>query len=148
MKVILLEDVKAVGKKGDIVNASDGYARNFLFPRKLAQEATEGNLHIINQKKETERKKKLSEIEAAQKQADEIKGKTVKIQTKSGDGGRLFGAITNKDIAEALKKQFKFDIDKKKITAETIKHTGTYEAEIKIYPEISTKVTVIVSGDN
>lgn len=148
MKVILLQDVKSVGKKGEIVNASDGYARNFLFPRKLAQEATEGNLHIVNQKKEAERKKKLEEIEAAQKQAEEIKGKVVKIVTKAGEGGRLFGAITTKDIADSLKKQYNLDIDKKKITAETIKHTGTYEAEIKLYTEISTKINIVVSQEN
>lgn len=148
MKVILLEDVKSVGKKGEIVNASDGYARNFLFPKKLAQEATENNLHIINQKKENERKKKLQEIEAAQKLAEQIKGKVVKIIAKTGEGGKLFGAITSKDIAELLKAQYNFEIDKKKISVETIKHTGTFSAELKLYAEITTKITVEVSQEN
>lgn len=144
MKVILLLDVKGVGKKGDIVNASDGYARNFLFPRKLAQEANDSNLHILNNQKETERKKKTAEIEAAQKVAEELKGKELKIMVKSGEHGRLFGSITNKDISEAMKKQFKIDIDKKKIVVEPIKQLGTYDVEVKIYPEISTKIKVVI----
>jgi len=145
MKVILLADIKGVGKKGEVINASDGYARNFLFPRKLAQEATDANLTVLNNKKEAERKKKTAEIEAAQKQAEELKGKTVKIMAKSGENGRLFGAITSKDIADALKVQYKLDIDKKKIVVETIKLLGTYEAEIKLYPEVSTKVNVLIA---
>lgn len=144
MKVILLSDVKSVGKKGDIVNASDGYARNFLFPRKLAQEANESNLHILNNQKEAERKKKTAEIEAAQKLAEELKGREIRIMVKSGEHGRLFGSITNKDISDAMKKQFKIDIDKKKIVVEPIKQLGTYDVEVKIYPEISTKVKVII----
>lgn len=144
MKVILLKDVKSVGKKGEVINASDGYARNYLFPRKLAEEATEATMHILNQKKEAERKKKLSEIEAAQKQADELKGKIVKISVKAGESGRLFGAITSKDIADAIKGQYKIDIDKKKISADSIKQLGTYEVEVKLYPEVSTKMSVSV----
>jgi large subunit ribosomal protein L9 len=144
MKVILLADVKNVGKKGEVVNASDGYARNFLFPRKLAQEATQENLHIINQKKENERKKKLAEIEEAQALADKLKGKEIKLTAKSGESGRLFGAITNKDIADAIKKQFNVDIDKKKIVMDTIKQVGTYEVEVKVYAEVSTKMKVLI----
>jgi large subunit ribosomal protein L9 len=144
MKVILLADVKNVGKKGEVINASDGYARNFLFPRKLAQEATEANLNVLNQKKETERRKKLAEIEAAQKLADELKGKEVKILAKSGENGRLFGSITSKDVADALSAQFKIEIDKKKIGVDTIRQLGTFEAEIKIYPEVSTKIMVVI----
>ena len=103
MKVILLQDVKKMGKKGDVIEASDGYARNYLFPRKLAEEATANALHIVNAKKENERKKKLAELEEAQKLAAELKGKEVTINAKAGDNGRLFGAITNKDIAEVTK---------------------------------------------
>lgn len=145
MKVILLADVKSVGKKGEVVNASDGYARNFLFPRKLAQEATEANMNVLNQKKEAERRKKLAETEAAQKQADELKGKEVKIMAKSGESGRLFGSITSKDIADALSAQYKINVDKKKIVIETIRTLGTYEAEVKLYPEISTKIKVVIA---
>ena len=145
MKIILLEDIKSVGKKGEVINASDGYARNYLFPRKLAQEATDGNLHIVNQKNENERKRKLSLLEAAQAKAEELKGKEVRLQVKSGEHGKLFGSITSKDIAEALKKQHNVDLDKKKIAVEVIKQLGTYEVEIKIYPEVFTKMKVVIS---
>ena len=144
MKVILLKDIKSIGKKGDVVNAADGYARNYLFPRKLAEEATDTSMHILNKKNETERKKKTSEIEDAQKIANDLKDKVVKIIGKAGENGKLFGAITNKDIATALSKQLNLDIDKKKIVTETIKLLGTYEVEVKIYPEISTKIKVLV----
>ena len=147
MKIILLHDIKNVGKKEDIINASDGYARNYLFPRKLAKEATEGNLHTLNQKKEYERRTKLAEIEEAQKLAENIKGIEVKIITKSGENGKLFGSITTKDIAEALNKQHNVNIDKKKLTVDTIKQLGTYQVEVKIYPEISTNIKLIVSGE-
>lgn len=145
MKVILLQDIKNMGKKGDVVNASDGYARNYLFPRNLAQEATNENLHIVNQKKENERKKKLAETEEAQALAEKLKGKEVKITVKCGENGRLFGAITNKDVADNIKKQYNIDVDKKKVVIDTIKQVGIYEAEVKLYAEISTKMKVVVS---
>ena len=144
MKVILLQDVKKMGKKGDVIEASDGYARNFLFPRKLAEEATANALHVVNAKKENERKKKLAELEAAQKLAGELKGKEVTINAKAGESGRLFGAITNKDIAEVINKTFNLSIDKKKIVMDTIKVAGGYEIEVKLYPEVSTKMKVII----
>ena len=142
MKVILLQDVKKMGKKCDVIEASDGYARNYLFPRKLAEEATANALHVVNAKKENERKKKLAELEAAQKLAAELKGKEVTINAKAGDNGRLFGAITNKDVAEVINSQFNLSIDKKKIVVNTIKVAGTYEVEVKLYPEVSTKMKV------
>ena len=142
MKVILLQDVKKMGKKGDVIEASDGYARNYLFPRKLAEEATANALHVVNAKKENERKKKLAELEAAQKLAAELKGKEVTINAKAGDNGRLFGAITNKDVAEAINSEFNLSIDKKKVVVNTIKFAGTYEVEVKLYPEVSTKMKV------
>ena len=144
MKVILLQDVKKMGKKGDVIEASDGYAWNYLFPRKLAEEATANALHVVNAKKENERKKKLAELEAAQKLASELKGKEVTINAKAGENGRLFGAITNKDIAEVINKQFNLTIDKKKIVVNTIKVAGEYEVEVKLYPEVSTKIKVII----
>ena len=144
MKVILLKDVKKIGKKGDVIEASDGYARNFLFPKKLAEEATSANLHILNNKKENERKQKLAEIEAAQKLAGELKGKEVKITAKTGDNGKLFGAITSKDVAELIKTQYKVEIDKKKIVMDSIKVAGAYDIEVKLYPEVSTKMKVII----
>lgn len=143
MKVILLQDVKKLGKKGDVIEASDGYARNFLFPRKLAEEATNANMHVLNAKKENERKKKLAELEAAQKLAASLKGKEVKIEAK-GNNGRLFGAITSKDVAELINKEYKLSIDKKKIVMDTIKVAGSYDIEIKLYPEVSTKMKVTI----
>lgn len=145
MKVILLQDVKKIGKKGEVINASDGYARNFLFPKKLAEEATDSNLHILNNKKENERKQKLAEIEAAQKLASELKGKVIKVTSKAGEGGKLFGAITSKDVAGLIKDQYKVEIDKKKIVMDTIKVAGGYEIEVKLYPEVSTKMKVIIT---
>ena len=144
MKVILLQDVKKIGKKGEVINASDGYARNFLFPKKLAEEATDSNLHILNNKKENERKQKLAEIEAAQKLASELKGKVIKVTSKAGESGKLFGAITSKDVAELIKAQYKIEIDKKKIVMDTIKLAGGYEIDVKLYPEVSTKMKVII----
>ncbi len=144
MKVILLQDVKKLGKKGDVIEASDGYARNFLFPRKLAEQATDNAMHIVNTKKENERKKKLAEMEAAQKLAAELKGQEITIEAKSGDNGRLFGAITNKDIAEVVNNKFNLSIDKKKIVMDTIKVAGSYNIEIKLYPEVSTKMKVVI----
>lgn len=145
MKVILLADVKGSGKKGEVINASDGYARNYLFPRKLAQEATETNINVLNQKKESERRKKLAELEAAQARAEELKGKEVKIMAKSGENGRLFGSITSKDVADALNAQYKIKIDKKKVIVDTIRQLGVYEVEVKLYPEVSTKIKIVIS---
>ena len=144
MKVILKADIKGVGKKDQVINASDGYARNFLFPKKLAQEATDNNVHVLNVKKENERRQKLAEIEAAQKLASELKDKVIKIEGKAGENGKLFGAITSKDVAELINKQFNVKIDKKKITMETIKVAGTYIIDVKLYPEVSTKMKVMV----
>lgn len=145
MKVILFQDVKKLGKKGDVVSTSDGYARNFLFPRNLAQEATDSNLHVLNAKKDVERRKKTAEIEAAQKLADDLRDKVVKIDAKAGDSGKLFGAITSKDIADKINDQFNVKVDKKKIVMDTIKIAGTYNIEVKLYPEVSTKMKVMVS---
>ncbi|MBC2582209.1 50S ribosomal protein L9 [Clostridium sp. DJ247] len=145
MKVILVKDVKSLGKKGDVVNTSDGYARNYLFPRGLAQEATDSNLHVLNNKKEAERRQKLSEIEAAQKLAENLKGKEINLTVKSGENGRLFGSITGKDIADELNKKFKINVDKKKVVVDTIRQVGTYDVEVKLYPEISTKIKVVIT---
>ncbi len=144
MKVILLQDVKGVGKKGEVINASDGYARNFLFPKKLAQEANDVNMHILNKKNEAERKKKTAEIEAAQKLGAQLKDKEIVIIAKAGDNGKLFGAITSKDIAQEIVKQLGIEIDKKKVVVNTIKTMGAYDVELKLYPEITTRIKVII----
>lgn len=148
MKVILLQDVKDLGKKDSIVNVSDGYARNFLFPKKVAVEASEGALKTIADKKSSLQNKKNMELQAAKELADKLNKVEVNIKTKTGDNGKLFGSITNKDIAELIKSQHKIEIDKKKIVLnDTIKAVGTYQAEIKVYPEVSAKVKVIVSAE-
>lgn len=144
MKVILLQDVKNVGKKGDVVTASDGYARNFLFPKKLAIEATQTSVDINNQEKENQRRKKLEETEEAQRIADDLKEKEVVLKVKHGEGGKLFGAITSKDISSEIEKQLGYKFDKKKISVDTIKNLGVYEAEIKLYVGITGKLTVKV----
>ncbi len=147
MKVILLKDVKNVGKQGEIVNASDGYARNFLFPRKLAQEATQGNLNTATAKQDAERKSRQKELEAANAMAAVLRDQEITIKVKTGEGGRLFGAITTKDLAAQIKQQLGHDIDKKKIVIDIIKGTGLYEAEIKLYPEVSGKLKIRVEAE-
>lgn len=147
MKVILLKDVKGQGKKNQVVNVSDGYATNYLLPRKLAEVANDGNVNALNKKNELERKKKLAEIEEAQEQAEKLKNKEIIIITKTGDSGKLFGAITNKDIAIELKEKFGLEIDKKKIDMDTIKLMGTYTIEVKLYAEVSAKMKVIVKNN-
>lgn len=145
MKVILKADVKSVGKKGEVINASDGYARNFLFPRGLAVEATEGNVKSLEAVKENEKKKKAEELQKAKELAKKIEGLTVTIKAKTGENGKLFGSITSKDIAEELKKQHKIDIDKKKVALdEAIKSAGVFNVEVKVYPEVSASLKVSI----
>ncbi|MCI5652298.1 MAG: 50S ribosomal protein L9 [Ruminococcus bromii] len=146
MKVVLLTDVKGVGKKGELINASDGYARNFLLPRKLAKEA---NAQAMNELKNAEASKAYkikSETEEAQRASDALSGKIVRITGKAGQGGRLFGSVTAKEIAQEIKKQFGFEIDKRKINLDgDIKAFGTYQFEIKLYAGITAKLSVSVT---
>lgn len=145
MKVVLLQDVKALGKKDDVVDVSDGYARNYLFPKGLAVEATKGKLNEISQKKSAMENKKRQEMEEAKALAERLSKIEVVIKTKAGAGGKLFGSITAKDIADIIKKEHKIEVDKKKIVLDdAIKSLGTQEVEIKVYPEISAKVKVTV----
>lgn len=147
MKVILKQDVKNLGKKGELVNASDGYARNYLFPRGLAVEANASAMNDFNNKENAKKFHKQEEIKAAQADAAEIEGKTFKMTAKAGANGKLFGSVTAKDISAQIKKELGLDIDKRKIAVEDIKQFGTYEAEVKIYQGISTKIYVQVSED-
>ncbi|NLP13143.1 MAG: 50S ribosomal protein L9 [Clostridium sp.] len=143
MKVILKEDVKGLGSKESLVNVSDGYARNYLIPRGLAVEATSVNMNIMKTKKEAEKTKKDRELAQAKELAGKLQKIEVVIKVKAGENGKLFGSITGKDIADYLKKNHKFDIDKKKIAlSDSIKALGTYEAEVKLYAGVSTKLTV------
>lgn len=145
MKVVLLQDVKDLGKKGELVNASDGYSRNFLFPRKLAVEATSGKLKEIEDKKSSQRNKKEMELKAAKELADKLSKTEISFKTKAGENGKLFGSITAKDVADAIKAQQKIEIDKKKIVLrDALKALGTYQVEIKVYPEVSAKVNIKV----
>ena len=143
MKVILKQDVKGLGKKEDMVNVSDGYARNFLFPRGLAAEASASNINVMNTKNEAEKTKKNRELAQAKELAAKLKETVVVIKSKSGENGKLFGSITSKDISDKLKSDFSLDIDKKKIVLpDPIKALGTTEVEVKLYPEVSAKLTV------
>ncbi len=148
MKVILLQDVKKIGSKGEIINVAEGYARNFLFPRKLAVEATAGHLKDLEQKKASEARKKSQILEDARALGARLENLEVKIASKVGDGGKLFGSITSKDIADAIKLQHKIDLDKKKINLETpVKSLGTYNVTVKLHPKVQAKINVqVVEG--
>ena len=146
MKVLLLADVKGQGKKDQIVEVSDGYARNFLFPKKLAVAADNKVMSEAKSKEEAKQFKLKEEKAAAKALAEKLATLTVKITAFSGADGRLYGSVTSKDIAEALLKQHKIEIDKRKLVlTENIKSYGTYEIEVKVYPEISTKMKVSVA---
>lgn len=145
MKVVLLQDVKAQGKKDDIVEVSEGYARNFLFPKKLAIPADAKAINDIKNKKSSEAHKVELERQAAKELAEKLNQATVKIKAEAGSDGRFYGAVTSKDIAEALKK-LGFEVDKRKIVLDApIKAFGTYKIDIKLYQEISGKVTISVT---
>lgn len=144
MKVIFQQDVKGVGKKGELKNVSDGYARNFLLPKKLAVEATNQAMNEYNNKNAAAAHHKAEEIASAQALADKLNGNIVKLKAKAGDNGKLFGAVTTKEIASLLTEQFGFSVDKRKITAPDIKELGSYNIEVKMYQGIVAKMTVAV----
>ena len=144
MKVILKQDVKGLGKKGQLVNASDGYARNFLFPKGLAAEANAQAMSELKNKEDAERYRIKTETAAAKAAAEKMEGKTIRISAKAGQNGKLFGSVTSKEIAETLQSTFDVNVDKRKITVEEIKQYGTYEFEVKLYPGISTQLYVMV----
>ncbi len=134
MKVILLEDIKGVGKKDQVINASDGYARNFLFPKKLAVEANAENMSKLKAKQDSHQYKKSVEKEEAQRVAERLKGILLKISVKAGENGKIFGSITSKEIADNLKEQYKIEVDKKKIDLkEPIKTIGSFSISVKLY---------------
>lgn len=141
MKVILTQDVKGSGKKGDVVNVSDGYANNFLLKKGMAVPANEDNMNILKNKKSSEEHKKAEELKAAQEIAAKINEKTVTLKKKAGDGGRLFGAVTAIDIGDAIKSATGIEIDKRKIVVkDAIKNIGKYEIEIKIHKDVTAKI--------
>ncbi len=144
MKVILKQDVKGLGKKGELVNASDGYARNFLFPKGLAAEANAQAMSEFKNKQQAEKYRIETETAAAKAAAERISGKTVHITAKAGQNGKLFGSVTSKEIAEKIRAEFGIETDKRKIIVDDIKQFGTYEFEIKLYQGISAKLYVMV----
>ncbi len=145
MDVILKADVKGLGKKGEKVKASDGYARNYLFPKGLAIEANAQSLTELRNREQANQHKIDLEIAAANASKEKINGKTVKLTAKAGSSGRLFGSVTSKDVAAEIKKQYSVDVDKRKITMDDIKAFGSYKIDVKLYQNISAEMTVSVS---
>ena len=146
MKIILLQDVKSLGKRGELVEASDGYARNFLLPRKLAKEA---NAQAMNEYRNAENSKNYKiATQKAQAEADKkkLEGKVFRMTARAGQSGKLFGSITSKQVAEEIKKQYNITVDKRKVVLERdIKEFGTYKAEVKLYTGISANIDIQVS---
>lgn len=143
MQVILIEDVKSLGKKGQLVEVSDGYATNFLLPKKKACVATKSNINELKQKEKSEERKKEEELKLAQQLSEKLKQTNIKIAAKMGDNGKLFGSVTNKEIAVELEKQYAIKIDKKKIVVDdVIKNLGTHTVVIKLHPKVTAQVSV------
>lgn len=148
MKVILLENVKSLGKKGEIVNDDDGYARNFILPKKLGVEATGKNLNDLKLQKNNEKKVAQENLDAAKELAAELSAGKVELAIKVGEGGRTFGSVSSKEIAVAVKDQMQLDIDKKKIQLkESIKSLGTHIVTVKLHPEVSAELKVVVKEE-
>ena len=147
MKVILLENVKGVGKKDEIINANDGYARNFLLPKKLAVEANNQNLAKLKSKQESTEHKKMTEKQEAEELSKKLEKIILKIQVKAGENGKIFGGVTAKEIAEQLQKQHNFKVDKKKIDLkETIKQTGMFTIDLKLCEGVNAKLKIHIIG--
>ena len=147
MKVILLEDVKSLGKKGEIVNVNDGYARNFILPKKLGLEATSKNLNDLKLQKQNDEKVAQEKLDAAKALAEEIKEKSITVKIQAGVEGKVFGSISSKEIAKEAKKQLNMDIDKKKIVIpDAIKSLGTYNVNIKLHKDVTATLTVKVEA--
>lgn len=146
MKIILLADVKGVGKKGETINASDGYARNFILPKKLGVEATPANMNTLKLQKQSEEKRKAEELAEAKALKEKLEALTVVVAVKSGDNGKLFGSVTNKEIGAALEKQHGIKIDKKKIALnDQIKMVGERHVEVKLHPQVTAELKVKIT---
>lgn len=148
MKVILLQDIKGVGKKDEVINASDGYARNFLFPKKMALEANAGNMSKLKAKQESKEFRREQEKEEAMKIAKKMKGIILKIKVRAGENGKIFGGVTAKEISENLKEQYNIDVDKKKIELkETIKSIGDMTVTVKLFDGVIGELKIAVIGE-
>ncbi|MGE5380829.1 MAG: 50S ribosomal protein L9 [Methylocystaceae bacterium] len=147
MKVILTQDVKKLGQKGDLKEVSDGYARNFLFPRNLAVEATATRIKEMDERKTSEGRRKEREEEQARAIKAKLDGKTINVKAKMGKDGKLYGAVTAQEISDAIKAQAGIDLDKRKVDLkENIKHEGEYPVKLKIYQGVVAEITVAVAG--
>ena len=147
MEIILLQDVKSLGKKGEIVNVNDGYARNFILPKKLGLEATSKNLNDLKLQKQNDEKVAQEKLDAAKALAEEIKEKSITVKIQAGVEGKVFGSISSKEIATEAKKQLNMDIDKKKIVIpDAIKSLGTYNVNIKLHKDVTATLTVKVEA--
>lgn len=147
MEVILLEDVKALGKKGQVVKVNDGYARNFLLPKKLGVEATKANKNDLKLQKEREEHQAKKQLEAAQEMAGRLTGLSVELEIRMGEGGRTFGSVSTKEIAAAAKEQLGLDLDKKKfLLDEPIRAAGTYRIGVRLHKDVTGELVVKVVG--
>lgn len=147
MEVILLQDVKALGKKGELVKVSDGYARNFILPKKLGVEANAKNRNDLKLQKAAEERRQKEQLEEAQKLAEEIGGKKIVLRIRTGEGGRTFGSVSTKEIAAACKEQLGLEVDKKKMAlSDPIKSPGIFTVPLKIHPKVTAELKVEVQG--
>lgn len=145
MKIILLQDEKKLGKKGDIIEASEGYARNYILPKKIGVEATAKNMNDLKLQKANDAKVAQEQLDAAKALAAELETKQIVVKIKAGEGGRTFGSVSTKEIAAAVKEQCNLEIDKKKIQmADALKNFGTYEVNVKLHVQVTAKLTVKV----
>ncbi len=146
MKIILLQDEKKLGKKGDIIEASEGYARNYILPKKIGVEATAKNMNDLKLQKANQERIAQEQLDAAKALAADLESKIVVVKIKAGEGGKTFGSVSSKEIAAALKEQHQIEIDKKKLQlAEALKNFGSYEVTVKLHPQVTGKVTVKVT---
>lgn len=146
MKIILLQDEKKLGKKGDIIEASDGYARNFILPKKIGVEANAKNLNDLKLQKANEAKIAKARLEEAQALAKQLEEKTVEVKMRAGEGGRAFGSVSSKEIVNACKEQHGIELDKKKLVIpEALKNFGVYEVDVKLHPQVAAKLKVHIS---
>ncbi|MHB8129537.1 MAG: 50S ribosomal protein L9 [Mobilitalea sp.] len=147
MEVILMQDVKALGKKGEIVKVNDGYARNFILPKKLGMEATKQNLQVLSNQKAAEEKKQRELLEEARNYAKKLEELTIKVKIKAGEGGKTFGSVSTKEIAVAAKEQFGLELDKKKLLLnDPIKNAGSYTVPVKLHPQVTAEMKVKVEA--
>ena len=146
MKVILKQDIKNVGKKNEIINAADGYARNFLFPKGLAVPADNSNMNELKLKQKAEANQKAKDLENSKKLAEDLKDKILNIEVKAGNNGKLFGGVTSKEISAELKKQLNVEIDKKKILTDVIKQEGVYTVDLKLLEGVVAKIKVNIKA--